>query len=70
MVSSSSESVCNVVYAPFILVEPRPAILTKTVVKTVATIAGIAMAPCGITGKIVGGIIGHVCGSIIADKVL
>lgn len=67
MVSKSSESVCNVVYPSFILVDPCPA---KTVVKTVATIAGMAMAPCGILGKIVGGVIGHVCGSIIADKVL
>ena len=64
------QSVCKFIYPPFILVDPCPPILTKTVVRTVATIAGIALAPCGIPGKIVGGVIGHVCGSIIADKVL
>lgn len=57
MVSTSSESVCNFIYPPFILVDPCPPILTKTVVRTVATIAGIALAPCGILGKIVGGVI-------------
>lgn len=69
MVSTYSESVCNVDFPPFILVDPCPTILSKTVVKAVATIAGIAMAPCGIPGKIVGGVLGHVCGTIIADKV-
>ena len=70
MVSTSSESVCNFFYRPFILVDPCPTILTKTFVKTAATIAGVVLAPCGIPGKIVGGVIGHVCGSVIADKLL
>lgn len=70
MVSTSSESVCYCICRPIVLVDPCPAIITKTVIKTVATIAGIAMAPCGIPGKIIGGVIGHVCGSIIADKML
>lgn len=66
MVSTFSESVCNFIYP----VDPCPAILTKTVVKTVATIAGVVLAPCGIPGKIVGGVIGHACGSVIAEKLL
>ena len=70
MVSTSSESACYFVYHPFILVDPCPVILTKTVVKTIATIAGVALAPCGIPAKIVGGVIGHACGSIIANKLL
>lgn len=70
MVSTSSESVCNFVCHPFILIDPCPVIPTKTVVKTIATIAGVALAPCGIPAKIVGGVIGLVCGSVIADKLL
>ena len=42
----------------------------QIIVKTIATIAGVALAPCGIPAKIVGGVIGHVCGSVIADKLL
>lgn len=70
MVGTSSESVCKCLCSPFILVDPCPTIPAKTVVKTIATIACVAMAPSGISNKLAGAVIGHVFGEIIADKVL
>lgn len=68
--ANSSESV-NFVKA--ILVDPCPLpwnpFCTKSMIQVLGTVAGVSFSPCGLPGKMVGGLIGYACGSIIASKI-
>lgn len=67
VMANSSESVLYVPCIPVVLVDPCPTFV-KPLLQVAGTAAGILLAPCGLPGKIAGGAIGYVCGSILADR--
>lgn len=59
----------NEVISSTIFVDPYP-LPAKSAFKASMTILGIILAPCGLPGKVIGGVAGYVAGSIFVDKVL
>ena len=57
----------NVLQSSIVCVDPCP-LHSKSLIRLAATVAGVLIAPCGLPGKIVGGTIGYLCGSKLADK--
>lgn len=51
----------------FVFVDPCP-VPTASVLKLSMTALGIVLAPCGLPGKLVGGVIGYLVGSKLAEK--
>ena len=52
----------------FVCVDPSP-VPTASVLKVSMTALGIVFAPCGLPGKVLGGVAGYAVGSKVAKKV-
>ena len=58
----------NVFESSFVYVDPCP-LPSKSLIRMAGAVAGALRAPCGLPGKIVGGAVGYLCASKLADKV-
>ena len=59
----------NSIGTRFVCVDPCPA-PTAFGLKASMVALGFVLAPCGLPGKVVGGVIGYLVGSKLADKLL
>lgn len=59
----------NGINTRFVCVDPCP-VSTASTLKVYMTTLGVVLAPYGLPGKVIGGVIGYFAGSKLADKLL